>query len=60
MSRKDLLKSKCIEYMDRAEQLKAHLDEAENKTETSEPSTSNGSTKAKYVYLFYLYSIIGL
>lgn len=49
--RKELIKSKCIEYMDRAEQLKNHLDGLEKKTDTSEPS-SNGSTKSKYVLLF--------
>lgn len=47
---KGLIKSKCIEYMDRAEQLKDHLNKADKKAETSEPS-ANGSTKAKYVFI---------
>ncbi|VVT57166.1 uncharacterized protein SAPINGB_P005567 [Magnusiomyces paraingens] len=44
--KKELIKTKCYEYLDRAEQLKDHLNKLEKKTETSEAS-SNGSTKAK-------------
>lgn len=33
--------------MERAEQLKDHLEKSDKKSETTEPNGSNGSTKAK-------------
>ena len=50
--KKELIKTKCYEYLDRAEQLKNHLNKLEKKTETSEAS-ANGSTKAKYAVIYF-------